>query len=50
MASGLLLATVSVLFWAGAAAVSGQPALLLVAAATGLIFGGPFLVWLRRKH
>jgi hypothetical protein len=50
MAAAVLLATVSVLFWAGLAAVSGQPAFLLVAAATGAIYGAPFLAWVRRKH
>lgn len=50
MASAVLLATLSVLLWVGLAAVSGQPALLLVAAATGMIYGAPFIAWARRKH
>lgn len=50
MAASLLLSIVTVLFWAGMAVVSGQPGFLLAAAASGAIFGAPFIVWVRRKH
>ena len=50
MVASILLTTVSVLFWVGLTVVSGQPALLLVAAATALIYGAPFLGWARRRH
>lgn len=50
MSASFVFATILVLFWGALAVLSGQPALLLVAAASGLIFGAPFIVWVRRKH
>jgi len=50
MAASLLLSIVTALFWVGMFAVSGQPAFLLTAAACGLIFGAPLIVWVRRQH
>lgn len=50
MAASLILALVTTLFWVGMAVVSGQPALLLVAAVSAAIFGAPFILWARRKH
>jgi len=50
MAATLILAIVTTLFWVGMTVVSGQPALILAAAASAVIFGAPFIVWTRRKH
>ncbi|MFJ4286406.1 hypothetical protein ACIPY0_12240 [Paenarthrobacter nicotinovorans] len=50
MSASFVFAIISVLFWGALAFISGQPALLLVAVATGLIFGAPFIVWVRHKH
>jgi len=50
MTRSFMFGILAVFFWSALAVTSGQPALLLVAAASGLIFGAPFLVWVLRKH
>lgn len=49
MVASFFLTIASVLFWVGMTVVSGQPALLLVAAATAAIYSAPFITAVRRR-